>query len=34
MSQEKDSLENLLSEDRTFAPSADFSAVANGKASL
>ena len=34
MSQEKDSLENLLSEERTFAPSADFSATANGKASL
>jgi acetyl-CoA synthetase len=34
MSQEKDSLENLLSENRTFAPSAEFSAAANGKASL
>jgi acetyl-CoA synthetase len=34
MSQEKDSLENLLSEDRTFAPSSEFSAAANGKASL
>jgi acetyl-CoA synthetase len=34
MSQEKDSLENLLSEDRTFAPSAEFSAAANAKASL
>jgi acetyl-CoA synthetase len=34
VSQEKDSLENLLSEERTFAPSAEFSAAANGKASL
>ena len=34
MSQEKDSLENLLSENRTFAPSAEFSTAANGKASL
>jgi len=34
MSQEKDSLENLLSEERTFAPSAQFIAAANGKASL
>lgn len=34
MSQEKDSLENLLSEERTFAPSAEFSAATNGKASL
>ena len=34
MSQEKDSLENLLSEERTFAPSSEFSAAANGKASL
>ena len=34
MSQEKDSLENLLSEERTFAPSAEFSAAANGKPSL
>jgi len=34
MSQEKDSLENLLSENRTFVPSAQFIAAANGKASL
>ena len=34
MSQEQDSLENLLSEERTFAPSSEFSAAANGKASL
>jgi acetyl-CoA synthetase len=34
MSQEKDSLENLLSEERTFVPSAQFIAAANGKASL
>jgi len=34
VSQEKDSLENLLSEERTFAPSAEFSAATNGKASL
>lgn len=34
MSQEKDSLENLLSEERTFAPSPQFSATANGKVSL
>ena len=34
MSQEKDSLENLLSENRTFAPSTEFSTTANAKASL
>ena len=34
MSQEKDSLENLLSENRTFAPSTEFSTAANAKASL
>ena len=34
MSQENDSLENLLSENRHFPPSVQFSAAANGKASL
>ena len=34
MSQENDSLENLLSENRLFPPSAQFSGSANGKASL
>jgi len=34
MSQEKDSLENLLSENRTFAPNTEFSAAANAQASL
>ena len=34
MSQENDSLENLLSENRLFPPSAQFSDSANGKASL
>ena len=29
-----DSIENLSSENRTFAPSADFAALANGKADL
>ena len=34
MSQEHESLENLLSEDRTFAPPAEFAAQANAKADL
>ena len=34
MSQDHESLENLLSEDRRFPPSADFAAKANAKPEL
>jgi len=34
MTQDHESLENLLSEERTFAPSAEFAAQANAKPAL
>jgi len=34
MTQDHESLENLLSEDRTFGPSAEFAAQANAKPDL